>query len=130
MRVQAQEEDFHAKKFFDYLLSRQGKVVLQAIEAPASEWASPLAAFEAAYEHEQKVTALINGLMGLAQKENDYASVAFLQWFVTEQVEEEANADEIVQKLKCIGDNTGGLFMLDRELATRVFVAPTGADAT
>ncbi len=129
MRVQAQEEDFHAKKFFDYLLSRQGQVVLTSIDAPPIEWSSPLAAFEAVYEHEQKVTALIHALVGLAHEEKDFASVAMLQWFVTEQVEEEANADDLVQKLKRIGDNSGGLFMLDRELATRVFTAPAGADA-
>jgi len=131
MRVQAQEEDFHAKKFFDYLLSRQGKVELTAIDGPPTKWKNPLAAFEAVYEHEQKVTASVNKLAALAQGENDYATSVLLHWFINEQVEEESNADGLVQKLKLIGDNTGGLFMMDQELAARVFTPPaaTGAQA-
>lgn len=130
MRVQAQEEDFHAKKFFDYLLSRQGKVLLKGLDGPPTEWKSPLDVFKHSYEHEQKVTSLIHKLAALAQKEADFASSVLLQWYITEQVEEEANADEIIQKLKRIGDNSSGLYMLDQELAARVFTPPVaGAGA-
>lgn len=129
MRVQAQEENFHAMKFFDYLLSRQGKVELAAIDGPPTKWKSPISAFEAVYEHEQKVTASINKLAALANNENDYATTVLLHWFINEQVEEESNADGLVQKLKLMGDNTGGLFMMDQELAARVFTAPAGAQA-
>lgn len=125
MRVQVQEENFHATRFFDYVLSRQGKVTLKTIEAPANTWKSPLAIFEAAYAHEQKISGLINKLAAIAQSENDFATGVLLQWFITEQVEEESNVDSVVQQLKLIDKDTSGLFMLDRELATRVFVPPT-----
>ncbi len=124
MRVQAQEELAHALKFYDYVNERGGRVILQPVEAPPSEWDSPLAVFENVYEHEQKVTGLINKLVDLAVEARDHATNNFLQWFVSEQVEEEASADEVVQKLKLVGDGPGGLFMIDRELAQRVFVAP------
>lgn len=124
MRVQNQEETFHAMKFYDYVLNRQGTVALQAIDAPQLAWKSPLAAFQAVYDHETKVTSLINKLAGLAQKENDHATSVLLHWFITEQVEEESNADGIVQKLKLIGDNASALFLLDQELAARVFTPP------
>ncbi len=124
MRVQEQEERFHALKFYDYLVERGGTVRLAAIAAPELSWASPLAAFEAAYAHEQKVTARINALVDLAIKEGDHATNSFLQWYVTEQVEEEASADGVVQQLKLGGDNSSALFMIDRELAARVFTPP------
>jgi len=130
MRVQEREENFHAMKFFDYVLSRQGKVTLAAIDAPPTRWKNPLDVFESVYEHEQKVTSLINKLATLAQKEDDHATGVLLHWFINEQVEEEANADALVQKLKLIGDNSSGLFLLDQELAARVFTPPAaGADA-
>jgi ferritin len=119
MRVQSGEETTHAMKFFDYIHDRRGDVKLAALAEPQTEWASPLAAFEAALEHEQKITAMIGGLMAQASKENDYATASMLQWFVNEQVEEEAAADEIVQKLRMIGDSTNGLLMLDHQLAKR-----------
>jgi len=119
MKIQADEELEHAMKIFDYLLGRGERVELAAIGKPASEWKSPLHAFEAAYKHECHITACIGNLVELAQKLKDHASNAFLQWFVTEQVEEEAHADDVVQKLKMVKDNTGGLFMLDRALAAR-----------
>jgi len=125
MRVQTQEELVHAMKFYDYLIERGGKVILSSIESPPTEWPSPLAIFEQAYQHEQKVTGLINGLVDLAIAEKDHATNNFLQWFVSEQVEEEASADEVVQKIKLMGDARGGIFMLDRELAQRVFTPPT-----
>ncbi len=124
MRVQALEEMTHAEKFFHFISERGGRVSLAAIQAPPVEWKSALAVFEDAYAHEQKVTSLINSLVDLALAEKDHASNAFLQWFVTEQVEEEATADDVVQKLKLMGDAPGGMFMLDREMAQRVFTPP------
>jgi ferritin len=124
MRVQWQEELAHALKFYDYVNERGGRVVLQAVEAPPSEWDSALAVFEDTYRHEQKVTAMINKLVDLAVETRDHATNNFLQWFVSEQVEEEASADEVVQKLKLVGGDPSGLFMVDRELAQRVFAAP------
>ncbi len=128
MKVQAQEELLHAMKIYDFINERGGRVKLTAIDAPPTEWDSPLAAFEAVYEHECKVSGLINDLVNLALEEKDHASHIFLQWFVTEQVEEEASADEIVQKLKLMGDARGGLFMLDRELGQRSFTMPTSSE--
>ncbi len=119
MRAQAQEETEHAMKFYDFILDRNGRVVLQAIEGPVVEFGSPLEVFERALEHEQRVTAMINDLYGLAVRESDYASQTFLQWFVTEQVEEEKNAGDVVETLKMIGDKSEALFLLDRELGRR-----------
>ncbi|OEU65391.1 MAG: ferritin [Desulfovibrio sp. S3730MH75] len=126
MRVQAKEEQFHAMKFYDYINERGGKVLLTAIEAPQQEWASPLEAVQAVLEHEKKVTALINNLVDLAIDERDHATNIFLQWFVTEQVEEEDNVNEILNKLKLAGVEGNGMFMLDKDLATRVFTLPAG----
>jgi ferritin len=125
MRIQAQEEVAHAMKFFDFVNERDGRVLLTRIEGPKTEWTSPLDVFEEAYAHEQKVTGLINDLVDLSLGEKDHASNAFLQWFVTEQVEEEAAAKTIVDKLKMIGDNPVALYMLDGELGTRTLPAPT-----
>jgi ferritin len=119
MRVQADEEREHAMKFFHFIEERGGRVELAAIEAPQKEWKTALEAFEAAYEHETKVTGMINDLVDLSISEKDHASNAFLQWFVTEQVEEEANAQGIVDQLKMVGDKGNGLFMVDRELGKR-----------
>ncbi len=119
MRTQAREETEHAMKFYDFILDRNGRVVLRAIEEPVVEFGSPLEVFERALEHEQRVTAMINDLYGLAVTENDYASQTFLQWFVTEQVEEEKNAGDVVETLKMIGDKSEALFLLDRELSRR-----------
>jgi ferritin len=124
MTIQAREEVSHAEKFFGYLNERGGRVLLQPIEGPPTEWNSVREVFEQVLEHEQLVTSLINGLVKLARSEDDYASEAFLQWFVSEQVEEEASASAAVEKLKLAGDRGGGLFMLDREMGTRVFTPP------
>jgi len=124
MKCQAQEEMVHAMKFYDFIIERGGRVKLTAIGAPEISWASPLAAFEAAYSHEQLVSSLINNLVDLAIEERDHASKPFLDWFVTEQVEEEATADGVVQQLKLIEGAPQGLFMLDRELGQRVFTPP------
>jgi ferritin len=127
MRVQAQEEMVHALKFYDFINGRGGRVLLGAVEGPPTEWESPVSAFEHVLEHEQKVTGLINDLVNLAVDERDHATNAFLQWFVTEQVEEESSANDIVQKLKLVGGHAGGLFMIDQELAKRVFTPPASA---
>jgi len=126
MRVQTQEELVHAMKIYDFLNERNGRVTLKAIAQPQTKWDSPLAAFKAAYEHEQKVTGLINNLVNLAIEEKDHATNSFLQWFVTEQVEEESSVDQVVQNLKKMVDKApGGIFLLDRELGQRVFTPPT-----
>ncbi len=128
MRVQTLEEGAHAMKFFDFINERGGRVTLGEIKTPPKEWESPLAAFEDAYEHEQFVTRRINELVDLCIEEKDHASNNFLQWFVSEQVEEEASVDEVVQKLKLAGGRGGGLFMIDRELGQRVFTPPTAQE--
>ncbi|MCF6284551.1 MAG: ferritin [Candidatus Hydrogenedentes bacterium] len=119
MRLQSEEELAHTRRFVTYLNDRGGRVVLDAIAAPQIEWDSPLAAFEAAYEHECHISACINAMVTQSVEEKDHASHAFLEWFVTEQVEEEANADDIVQQLKLMDGAPGGIFMMDRELAQR-----------
>ena len=124
MKVQTQEELFHGMKFYTYVNEKGGRVVMEAIEKPDIDWANPASVFEHIYKHEQKVTALINSLMDLAIQENDHATNIFLQWFVTEQVEEEASASDILEKLKMIGNNSNALLMLDKELGARVFTAP------
>jgi ferritin len=124
MRVQAQEEMMHGMKFYDFVNERGGKVTLEAIAKPETTWATPLAAFEAVLKHEEHVTSLINNLVDLAISEKDHASNNFLQWFVAEQVEEEASASEVVEKLKLVQDNPSGLFMVDAELGKRVFTMP------
>ncbi|SYZ73025.1 Ferritin [Candidatus Zixiibacteriota bacterium] len=119
MRIQSQEEMTHALKIFDYVNEQQGKVTLENIDKPQSEWGTPLSIFEAAYKHEQKITGLIGRLADLAIAEKDHATAGFLQWFVKEQVEEEATAADIVHKLKMVGDSNQGLFMVDRYLGER-----------
>ncbi len=124
LRVQTQEEMAHAMKIFDFVLERGGRVELKPIEGPPAQWDSPVAIFEATLKHEQHVTSRINKLVDLAIDQSDHATNAFLQWFVNEQVEEEATADAILQKLKLMADAPGGLFLLDRELAQRTFTPP------
>jgi len=119
MRVQAREEEGHGMKFYEHIVDRLGRVKLQAVECPPAEWDSPLAAFEAAFEHERLVTGRIDDLVKLACKEADNAAAAFLQWFVTEQVEEEAQADKVVRQLERIGDAAAPLLMLDAVMAKR-----------
>jgi ferritin len=123
-RVQAQEELVHAGKFFDYLHDRDGRVILTPIAGPPTEWASPLVAFEETLTHEQHVTSRIHKLVDLATKDSDHATVTFLQWFVNEQIEEESTARQVCGQLRIMGDSGSGLYMLDRELGTRVFVMP------
>lgn len=123
-KVQFKEEQAHAEIFMNYLNSRGGRVVLAPIAEVPAAWDSPLAAFVATLEHEEKVTALINALYKLADEETDYATKGKLDWFISEQVEEEETAKGIIDRLKLVGDNGMGLYMLDQELATRVYNVP------
>jgi len=124
-RIQWQEETTHAMKFFDYLIARGGKPELKPIKAVETKWNSPLHAFEETLKHEKVVTSLINNIMDVAIEEKDHATKGFLQWFVDEQVEEEANAQEIIDTLKLIKGEGNGLFMIDREMKQRTFVDTT-----
>ena len=119
MRIQAKEEQTHAMKIYDYILARGGAITLEAIEAPKAKWTSAGKVFEETYAHEQKVTGMIHALVELAGKEKDHASFEMLQWFVKEQVEEEANASEILAQIKTVGDIPGHLFWLDHQLGKR-----------
>ena len=119
MRVQAREEWKHAMKFFDHIGERAGRVTLKGIATPQSEWASTAEAFHDVYKHECAVTTHIHGIMKLAIDEHDYATQSFLQWFINEQVEEEASALAIVEKLEMMGEGHVGQFMLDSELGKR-----------
>lgn len=127
MNVQAQEELFHAIKFRNYIHERGGKVLLKPIAGPPSEWKSPLDAFKEVATHESKVTSLINNLADLAIELKDHATGNFLLWYINEQVEEEASAADVISRLKLIGENTSGLFMLDNELGARVFTMPAAS---
>jgi ferritin len=119
MYYQAQEELTHAMKFYDFVNQRGGRVNLLPIESPPTQWNSPQAVFEATLEHEQKVTGLINDLVEMALAEHDHATNIFLQWFVSEQVEEEESVTGVLEQLKLMGEAKGGLFMIDRELVKR-----------
>ncbi len=118
-RIQAKEELEHAMKFYDFLIQRGGRVTLQPIDAPPSSWKAHKDVFEDAYQHEQKVTGLIHELVDLAQSEKDHATEVFLEWFVKEQVEEEAITHEVIQKMQLVGSEGSALFMLDGELGKR-----------
>ena len=119
MYAQAQEELMHAMKFYEFINQRGGRVILAAIEAPPNEGDGPRAEFDETITHEQKLTGLITDLVEVALEERDHATQIFLQWFVTEQVEEEDSVGNVLEQLKLLGDAKGGLFMMDRELAKR-----------
>ncbi len=119
MKAQAQEEMEHAMKFYEFINDRRHKVNLLPIEGPKTSWNSPQEAFEDSFEHEKYVTSRIHALMEIAREEKDYAAEAFLQWFVTEQVEEEAAVDAILSRMQAMGDSKHGMFMLDHELGKR-----------
>jgi len=123
--IQTKEELAHSEKFYEYINSHGEQVILESIAKPPSSYKSLQQMFSETLQHEQSVTASINRLATLAIKENDHATAIFLQWFVTEQVEEEENVNNILAKLKLAGTAGGGLFMIDKELAGRVFVPPT-----
>ena len=128
MHAQAQEELMHGMKFYDFINQRGGRVVLPKIQAPPVEWRSPAEVFEETLKHEQKVTGLINDLVEIALAEHDHATNIFLQWFVTEQVEEEENVGNVLQQLMLLDDAKNGIFMIDRELAKRGI--PTGESSS
>jgi ferritin len=119
MKVQSEEEYEHGMKFFEFIQDRGGAVSLGAIAAPPIEWSSPAELFEEVLKHEHKVTSLINAIYAQALKENDYPTQVMLHWFINEQVEEEKNAQQIVDQLKMVGDSMQGLMMLDRALGKR-----------
>ncbi|MFW5945741.1 MAG: ferritin [Candidatus Natronoplasma sp.] len=116
------EEINHAMRLYQYIESRGGRVKLEEIEKPKTEWDSPLEIFKDAYEHEQYVTGRINELADLAEEKNDRATLQMLQWFIDEQVEEEESAEEIVDQLEMVGDDSSALLMMDKEMGQR----PTG----
>ncbi len=119
--VQFQEEQDHAKILFNYIVQRNGVVELKPIEAVPTDWKSMLDVFESTLAHEQKVTSLINNLYALTHQENDYATQSMLKWFIDEQVEEEENAQNIIDNLRMIKDNGYGIYMLDKELGARTY---------
>lgn len=119
MKLQADEEHVHSLKFYDFILKISGRVILGQIDKPQSTWDGPKEAFADALAHEQFITKSINELTDLAIEEKDHSTNTFLHWFIDEQVEEEANASDIVQKFDLIADSKSGLYMLDRELGQR-----------
>ncbi len=119
MHVQVKEETSHAMKFYSHINDRSGRVTLQALAQPKSEWASPLDAWKDAYKHEQFITSKIHDLVKLARDEKDYAAETFLSWFVNEQVEEEASTLKVVETLEMIGPSGSGLVMIDKKLGKR-----------
>jgi ferritin len=123
-RIQAQEELAHTVRVFDFIGDRGGRVEFHSVEAPPVDWESPIAAFEAVLQHEQEVTARINTLIELSFEVRDHATSSFLQWFVDEQVEEEGSVQDILAKLRLVGNDGQGLFMVDQELAKRVYTPP------
>jgi ferritin len=122
--VQYHEEMEHAMKIYDYVNDQGGKVKLKAIDEPLSTFKDVMDMFQKTLKHEQFITKSINELVDLAIKEKDHATQIFLQWFVTEQIEEEGNDNDIIAKLKLTGDKGNGLFMIDKELGTRVYTPP------
>ncbi|MFA9392753.1 MAG: ferritin [Prolixibacteraceae bacterium] len=129
MKIQAQEELTHANKFFDYVHERNGKVILQPIDAVESEFGSVIELFERVLEHEEYVTSLVNSLVDISIEVSDHATRSMLMWFVDEQVEEEAGVKEIIDGLKMVEGKGQGLFMIDKELGVRVFVDSTQKQA-
>ncbi len=122
--VQVQEEHAHAMGMYDYVHERGGEVELEAIDKPETKWESPLACFEQVLSHEEFVTSRINALMDVAEEVKDRAALSFLNWYLKEQVEEEASVGDVLATLKLIGDDKKALLMLDKDLATRTFVQP------
>jgi ferritin len=125
MKVQYQEEISHVLKFFDYVNERGGRVLLKPVDAVKTDWEDEIEVFDDTLKHEQKVTGLINNLVNIALEEKDHATHNMLQWYVSEQVEEESSVDKILQQLKMLEGNKHGLLMLDRELKQRTFIDAT-----
>ena len=126
-KIQAQEELDHARKMYDYLFQKGGKVVLEAIEKPKAEFDNLLNIFEDGLKHEQTVTKRIYNIANIALDEKEHATMSFLSWFVDEQVEEEENFTNLVKKIKRASGNEANLYMIDDELATRVYTPPVPA---
>lgn len=124
MRVQVQEEQAHAMLMYDFLINRGEKVILTAIDAPPKDFESPLGVMEESLAHEVYVTSLINNIITVAEEVKDRATMSYFNWFIDEQVEEEANAKDIIDKLKLIGDDKSALYLLDKDLSARVFTPP------
>lgn len=125
MKIQFEEEQFHALKLYDYIIERGGNVSLTAIDKPKTKWKDIVDVYKDVLAHEEKITSLINNLVDLAIQEKDHATVNMLQWYVAEQVEEEAGVSEILDQLELIGGKGSGMFMLDREMKQRTFTPPT-----
>ncbi|KAA3660790.1 MAG: ferritin, partial [Calditrichaeota bacterium] len=123
--VQEQEERYHGMRFFNYINERGGEVKIHGLDQPETEFSSIVEIFEKSLHHERLVTSRINDLMTLAREENDYATQDFLQWFVREQVEEEASIDSLLKKIQLVGGKGEGMLMLDNELAQRTFTPPS-----
>lgn len=130
LRIQVQEELFHARKFESYIYERGGEVEFYEIKEPTKSWKNPVDAFEAVYKHECHITECINKLAEIAEKEGDRSVRIFLDWFINEQVEEEANADEILQKLQMVKDAPGGIYWIDKDLGQRTINPMIIADIT
>ena len=128
MRCQAHEEMIHAMKFFDHVIDRGGRVILQDLKQIKTEWSSPAEVFKDAYQHEQFITGKINDLTTIAREEKDYASEPLLAWFSDEQIEEESTSGKIADELEMVGSDKSALLMLDRELAGRAFPAGSPLD--
>lgn len=124
MRIQAQEELAHAMLIYDFLIDRGEKVILASVDTPPNTWNSTLDVMEEVLKHEVYVTGLINNIVTVAEEIKDRATMSYMNWFVDEQVEEEANAQDIISKLKLIGDDKSALYLLDKDLSARVFVQP------
>lgn len=124
MRVQVQEEQAHGMLIYDFLINRGQRVTLPAITAPPDNWESPLQVMEEVLKHEVYVTSLIDNIVTVAEEVKDRATMSYMNWFVDEQVEEEASAQDIISTLKLIGDDKSALFLFDKDLAARVFNPP------
>ena len=128
MEIQAQEEIMHAHRIYKYIVDKGSRPRMAPVDAPPHDWESPLDAMEKVYAHECTISQQINACVTLSLQENDHSTNTMMQWFVSEQVEEEASADEVVQKLKLISDNSTGLFLLDSDLGKRTLEAEPGAN--
>lgn len=124
MRIQVQEEQAHGMLMYDFLINRGQRVTLSAIDAPPNNWQNPLSVMEEVLKHEVYVTSLINNIVTVAEEVKDRATISYMTWFIDEQVEEEANAQDIISKLKLIGDDKSALYLLDKDLSARVFNPP------
>lgn len=124
MNVQRDEEQFHASKFYHFILDRGGQVQLKSLQQPKWDWNNQIEVFEEALAHEMLVTKSIHALIDLAMAERDHASFTFLQWFVTEQVEEEATITAIIDQLRMVADSQSGMFLIDKDLGARAAVNP------